>query len=149
MFKEKKSTILLVDDEPQHLDWLSDYLVSKGYEVENVTNVRDAEKQLREYRYRAVVVDLNIPAPDDYEAKLREKGEVFVTYKGLYIADLARNLGHRNRQVIIYSVHEVSEVANYAEKISCVYLSKGRPRKFKMEIDDVLSYDPTSDPSSN
>lgn len=136
--KVKNKTVLIVDDEPQHLDFLSEYLISKGYKVETATNLKDAEKLLREFRYRLVIVDLNIPAPQDYDRRLREKGEVFQNYKGLYVAELARNLGHTDKRVIIYSVHNVPEVSKQAEKLYCRYLLKGRPKVMKQEIDELL-----------
>ncbi|MFZ2446860.1 MAG: hypothetical protein WAW37_10920 [Syntrophobacteraceae bacterium] len=141
--REMTNTILLLDDEPHCLDWLIDYLKSKSYLVEVVRNVKEAADLLHKVKYRAVIIDLNVPATGDFAEVLAKKGEIYQSFRGIYIAELARNRGHRNRQVIVYSVHESEAIRAICKKLDVAYLTKGRPRQFKEEIDDVLSFDPT------
>ena len=38
----KENSVLIIDDEPEYLDWLHDYLNSKGLSVEIAESVGDA-----------------------------------------------------------------------------------------------------------
>ncbi|HNG59111.1 MAG TPA: response regulator [Cellvibrionaceae bacterium] len=134
--------VLIMDDEPHLLDWLEEYLESKEYEVHQVTNVQDAISKLDINIYRMVVLDLNVPASAEYLEKLKAKGDLYVEYRGLYVAEMARTKGHRGRQVVVYSVHDSDKASLVCNKIGVTYLVKGRPRQFKKELDDILSYAP-------
>jgi len=61
MFENKLDTVLVIDDEPSHTDWLTDYFESVGLKIENELDLQGALKALERYRYRYVVVDLSIP----------------------------------------------------------------------------------------
>ncbi|KHJ51024.1 hypothetical protein PZ78_10020 [Vreelandella venusta] len=140
---ELSDCILLMDDEQHLLDWLVEYLESKKYSVEQVTNVQEAVSKLEENKYRMVILDLNVPASPEYLEKLKAKGDVYSEYRGLYVAEFSRTKGHRGRQVVVYSVHDSDTVSIACEKVGVTYLVKGRPRQFKREIDDILSFDPS------
>jgi CheY-like chemotaxis protein len=142
---ESKDTVLIMDDEPHVLDWLIEYLEAKNYKVKIVTNVDEAISELNEMIFRVTILDLNVPASDMVKNKLEEKGSVYKKYRGLYAAVYARTKGHRGRQVIVYSVHDSQEVQNECRKIGIQYLIKARPREFKKELNDILSFDPTED----
>lgn len=137
---------LILDDEPHLLDWLAEYLESKGLAVRFVTDVDEALKALQREKFRVLILDLNVPASLAHIESLRRRGPDYEEYRGLYVAEHARNLGYRDRQVIVYSVHDVEAVRVVSGRIGVTYCIKGRPRNFKSELDDVLSYDPTSDP---
>lgn len=136
-------TILIMDDEPHILDWLVEYLESKKYMVRLVVDVAEAMRELENTRFRVVILDLNVPTPGEYKEKLKNMDSVFQEYRGLYVAREARSKGHRSKQVIVYSVHDSPNVGAICEKIGVNYLIKGRPRQFKRELDEILSYDPT------
>lgn len=140
---ELSDCVLLMDDEQHLLDWLVEYLESKNYSVDQVTNVQDAISKLEENKYRVVILDLNVPASPEYLEKLKTKGGIYSEYRGLYVAEVARTKGHRGRQVVVYSVHDSDSVSMACEKVGVSYLVKGRPRQFKRELDDILSYDPS------
>jgi hypothetical protein len=46
--------------------------------------------------------------------------------------------------VIIYCVHRDPAVTDEAKRLGCTYIIKGRPKEIKRELDDVVSYDPTT-----
>jgi len=142
---EKKDTVLLVDDEPQYLDWLFDYLSSKGYRHVTATNLNDALELLEQSRYRLVICDLSIPAPDQLRQSISKQQDAYGIYPGAYAAHVARNKGHRSRQVVVYSVHESTDIQQIADRIGVQYITKGRPGQFKREVDDILEYDPSED----
>jgi CheY-like chemotaxis protein len=139
----RNDTILVLDDEPHFLIWLSDYLESKGYKIKFVTSIDEAFGEIKKYHYRAFVVDLNVPASEQFASTIERLGSVFVKYRGLFIAREARSLGYRDRQVIVYSVHLHDSIREICNKIGATYIAKGRPHLFKEEIDAVLAYDPT------
>jgi CheY-like chemotaxis protein len=137
-----KESILLVDDEPLYMSWAAEYLQSKGYKIRTATSLSTALPILEASRFRVVIIDLSIPASEEWAAPLASKGPAYTLYPGLLLADAARNLGHRGRQVILYSAHDDPAVAGERDKLQCTYLLKGSPRRFKEELDEVLSYDP-------
>lgn len=139
----EKDKVLIMDDEPNFLDWLIEYLEAKDFRVIIAVNVDEAIEKLNEENFRVAIFDLNVPASKDVLKKLEEKGSIHTEYRGLYAAEYARTTGLRGRQVIVYSVHDSEEVLRKCEKIGVQYLIKARPREFKKELNDILSYDPT------
>lgn len=137
------STIIVMDDELYNIVWLTDYLQAKGYDVLPARNANEALCLLREEVYRCAIIDLNVPMFDPLIQMTDGLGEVYKRYPGLLVAREARNVGYRNRQVIIYSVHRDVEVAEEAAKLGCTYILKGRPQEMKVEVDAVLAFDPT------
>jgi len=137
-----KETILVIDDEPYNMFWVQDYLQSLGYSVKQCTNLNDGVEALADRLFRAAIIDLNVPALEPMEAELKKKSGAYARYPGLYAAAFARNKGYSDRQVIIYSVHQDSEVQKQAQILGCTYIIKGRPKAFKEELDAVLAYDP-------
>jgi CheY-like chemotaxis protein len=142
--RENKKTVLLLDDEPQYLDWLVDYLEEKGYSVVHATTVDAAVDLLKKSKYRVVVCDLTVPVSDQLAKTITIEMALYGKYPGAYVAHLARNLGQRSRQVVVYSVHDRAEIQELATRIGVQYITKGRPRQFKEEIDGILRYDPTA-----
>ena len=138
-----RTTIILLDDELYNMMWLIDYLRAKGLSVLPARTANEALELLCEEIYRCAIIDLNVPLFEPLVERTRALGEVYGKYPGLYVAREARNMGYRDRQIIIYSVHRDPLVAAEAEKLSCTYILKGRPTIMKEELDSVLSYDPT------
>ena len=134
---------LIADDEPFYLEWLDDFLTSKGIESVFVTNIEDAIEELSKENFRFMVVDLNIPVSAAFEGEVKVSTDILKTYPGLYLADYARNNGYRTRQVIVYSVHVNESIKEYVSKLYCTFIPKGRPSLLKDEIVEVLDYDPT------
>jgi CheY-like chemotaxis protein len=143
--KPRNDTVLLLDDEPEYLTWLEEYVSKKGYKTRLVRDLNEAEDELRQWRFRFAIIDLNVPAAGTARAHVDSIDELHRRFPGLYAAELARNLGYRARQIVVYSVHESEEVAVLSRRIGFTYITKGRPRAFKEEVDAILSYDPTVD----
>lgn len=139
----KPDTILLMDDELFNIEWLIDYLESKGYNIYPTSSADEAIQAVSQEIYRAAIFDLNVPLSVHPNPGPQTHKPVYHKYPGLYVAWYARNQGYRGRQVIIYTVHRDEEVANEAKILGCEYILKGRPRELKEEIDSILSFDPT------
>ncbi len=140
-----RETILLIDDEPFHMFWMHDYVESLGYKIQQCTNLNEGVEAIGNKQYRAAIIDLNIPALEPINQELKTKGGVYYRYPGLFAARFARNRGYRNKQVIIYSVHQDVEVRRETDILGCTYIIKGRPKAFQEELEAVLAYDPTTD----
>ncbi|ATE61961.1 response regulator [Thauera sinica] len=137
--------ILILDDEPHLLDWLVEYIEAKNYRATFAVNVAEAMKALNsQVAFRMMILDLNVPAPGEYFSLLKSRGHTYESFRGLYVAEQARNMGYRGRQVIVYSVHDIEEVRLVTDRLGATYITKGRPRAFKAEIDHVLSFDPST-----
>ena len=138
-----RSTIVLLDDELYNMMWLIDYLQGKNYDVLTARTSNKALELLSEEIYRCAILDLNVPLFDPLVERCQSLGEVYGRFPGLFVAREARNFGYRDRQIIIYSVHRDPMVTAEANKLSCTYILKGRPRVMKEELEDVLMFDPT------
>lgn len=138
-----REQILIVDDEPYFLTWLEDFLDGLGYNVVFCETANESAQLAVEQPFRAIIFDLNIPISGPLKELAAGKGELYVSYPGLYLASVARTAGYRDRQIIVYSVHSLEEIDVECKKLSCTYISKGRPALFKTELKQVLSYDPT------
>lgn len=141
---DPNKSILIMDDEPHVLDWLIEYLEAKGFKIEKALNVDQAIDILDKKNFRVTIFDLNVPASPETLKKLELKGDIYKKYRGLYAAEYARTKGHRGKQVIVYSVHDSIEIQNKCITVDIQYLIKARPREFKRELNDILSFDPTT-----
>ncbi len=140
--------VLIADDEPFYHEWLVDYLKGKGIDVDVAVNIESAVDMLSSVKYRFLVVDLSIPLNDTFLGKVKAFDAAIEEYPGLFIADFARNNGYRTRQVIVYSVHVSEVIQSYVRRLYCTYIPKGRPGLLKAEIEEVLSFDPSSPQTS-
>jgi CheY-like chemotaxis protein len=139
---DSEELILLLDDELSSVMWMMDYLYSKDYSVHTASNANDAYDMVRKENYRAVIIDLNVPITPPLDQVAADLDPVYLKFPGLLVAREARTRGHRDRQVIIYSVHREAEVRAISEKLRCTYIIKGRPIEIKEELDAVFSFKP-------
>jgi len=65
--KVAKARILVVDDEPTNLQYLSDVLAGEGHEVETVDIAADALKKIEEGGYDLVLLDIKMPGMSGIE----------------------------------------------------------------------------------
>jgi len=138
--------VLVVDDEPHYLVWLEEFLNNLGLRVVFVETANEAARMAAEQPFRIIIFDLNIPVSGPLKELAQAKDGLYATYPGLYLAYVARRAGYRDRQIIVYSVHSLEEIEAECKRLSCTYISKGRPSIFKKEILEVISYDPTKNP---
>ena len=117
------------------LDWIEDYLETLGCSVEFVTSIDAAYDRITERKYKALIVDLQVPATEKHEAHIKQKDVVFHEFRGLYIAQFARNQGYKSNQVIVYSVHVRPEVEEICRQLGISYLPKGRANLMKEKLD--------------
>jgi len=68
-----EASVLLVDDEEQFLDVLSQRLEARGLKVDAVTSGEDAVRQVEDKNFDAIVIDLAMPGIDGIETLKRIK----------------------------------------------------------------------------
>ena len=68
-----EAKVLLVDDEEQFLDALSQRLETRGLKVQAVTSGEDAIKKVADHNFDAIIVDLAMPGIDGIETLKRIK----------------------------------------------------------------------------
>jgi DNA-binding NtrC family response regulator len=73
MTEIKEASVLLVDDEEQFLDVLSQRLKARGLKVDTVTSGEDAVRQVEDHNFDAIIVDLAMPGIDGIETLKRIK----------------------------------------------------------------------------
>ena len=66
-----KTRVLLVDDEEQFVDTLSERLAIRDYEITTSLNGKDALEKIRQFNYDVVILDVAMPGTDGIEV-LRE-----------------------------------------------------------------------------
>ena len=73
MTKKMEASVLLVDDEEQFLEALSQRLETRGLKVDTVTSGEEALKQVEDQNFDAIIVDLAMPGIDGIETLKRIK----------------------------------------------------------------------------
>lgn len=135
--------VLLADDEPEHLDWLIDFLRAKELSTIVATNVQDAIQEIERTKFRAYLVDLNIPF-GGWKPPRMVVGATYDDYHGLYIVKLVRSQGNAGGRVLAYSAHFNDQISAAVKRLYCGYIVKGRPRELKVAIEQVLERDPVA-----
>jgi CheY-like chemotaxis protein len=59
--------VLVVDDNPDHLELLADLLTMRGYEVIRARDAGEALRLISEHKPHACVIDIGLPDMDGYE----------------------------------------------------------------------------------
>ncbi|WP_414499616.1 hypothetical protein [Zymobacter sp. IVIA_12111.31 C1] len=133
--------VFILDDEPMFLDWLEDFVESLGFKTKFLTSVHDAYEELNSAKvdeYSALVLDLNVPVSPELEASIKQKQKVFQEFRGLFIAQQARTKGINGKRIIVYSVHDNSEVEEICNRLGVSYIPKGRAKALKDKLERIL-----------
>jgi CheY-like chemotaxis protein len=149
LFEDKLDTVLIIDDEPFNTEWLTDYFKARRFETVHAEDLQSALDALEDKRYRYVIVDLSIPISPVLAQPLASLGTEFFRYPGLMAARRARTTGHNSFQVVVYSVHDSTDVDAYSGLIDCRYILKGRPRELKGHIESTMHRKPTGWPTES
>lgn len=135
-------TILVIDDEPMYLEWLEEYLNSKGFKVEFAETADIGIKKSQLSTYRAYIIDLNMPASDRLKSDPRNRTSLDAEYPGLIVARYVRTAGESGSRVIVYSVYISDPLYDEVKRLGCTFVQKGRPKVIKEQIEQVLKKDP-------
>jgi CheY-like chemotaxis protein len=138
----ERKRILIVDDEPEFLNFLFDYFESQGMEVVVATNLSDALDLAGKSKYKLALVDMNIPATGNAKSLLDTP--IAQKYPGFKVAHHLRNIGYGAHQVIAYTVHDDDSLDSELDKIRCRYVLKGRPYILKSVVAKALAPKPVS-----
>lgn len=130
---------LLVDDEPEYLDWVREYLEMGGLVVEIATTLRAGFDALEGKQYTLVLVDMNIPSHDALTTSMVGRTPIASKYPGLALAQRCRDKGYGAHAVIAYTVHDDDRLAVELDALHCRYVLKGRPEVMKRVLASSLA----------
>ena len=130
----KGKRVLILDDEPEYLTWVVEFLEAQNLSVEFVTNLSDAFRAISQTKYRLLLVDMNVPPGTSISPRLRTLIDSVDTYPGLALALEARNFGYGAHSVVAYTVHDDERIAQDLNRWHCRYVLKGRPDIFKSVV---------------
>lgn len=68
-----RKRVLVVDDEPEFLDVMVDYLQGKGFDAEGVRSGEEALRRIPEFRPHVVLLDILMPGPSGVDTLKRIK----------------------------------------------------------------------------
>jgi CheY-like chemotaxis protein len=137
-----KNIVLVVDDEPEYLRWVEEFLNSRKLKVQYATRLSDAIREISARDFRLFLVDMNIPSAEEVDFAVRSKHPLSVKYPGLAFAIEARNMGYGAHSVIAYTVHDDEGIDAELNKLHARYVLKGRPEALKKVIDASLRPEP-------
>lgn len=130
--------ILILDDEPEHIYWLVDYIETKGFSAKIVINAKEAIETIENVEYAGYVLDLNIPL-GGWQPNVKSPNSVYDKYRGFYIAKYIRSQGVTGRRVLMYSAHSNDEINHEVSHLYVDYVAKGRAAEFKLAIGQLIS----------
>lgn len=137
-----EKSVLIADDEPEHLEWLIDFFESLGLKTTVVTDVGKAMAACQKCWYRIYIIDLNIPLG----SWPQPTSQMFCQYPGLSIIQNVRSQGSDGRRVIAYSAHTNDQINSEMQRLYTDYIAKGRPIQLKDRIRELLTQpDKTAD----
>ena len=141
MSKGTTSTVaLVVDDEPEYLVWLKDYLESVGLSTDVALNLSEALEAIEKKDYRLIILDMEIPASGASAALLKKGPLAAQKYPGIIAAIHCRSKGYGAHQIIAYTVHDQDALDVELAKLNCRYVLKGRPHVLKSVIRSSLPH---------
>lgn len=139
--------ILIADDEPEHIEFLIDYLTSKGYAVTFAKNGEEAIRACEKTKHRAYIIDLNIPLGEWNPGP--DPSPTYKKYPGLHIIRAARTQGNSGARVVAYSAHYNDDISTEIDRLYCEYIVKGRARELKDAIAEIMATDPVQQHSQH
>lgn len=132
--EKSNDSVLLVDDEPEHLDWLVSFLEAQGLSVCVATNVEEAMREAEKKYHWVYIIDLNIP----WGGWVISKNLAYENYPGLAIIEAVRTQGNVGSKVIAYSAHINTVIDSEIKRLYSEYIAKGRPIQLKDRLHALL-----------
>jgi CheY-like chemotaxis protein len=136
---DNSKQVLVLDDEPEYVQWIREYLEAKRLSVTFARTLREALQAIATKDYRLLLVDMNVPSDPDLPGDLRVRTPLIDKYPGLALAIQARNMGYGAHSVIAYTVHDDDAIDVELGKLNCRYVLKGRPQALKRVVDSSLT----------
>lgn len=130
----KGKRVLILDDEPEYLMWVKEFLEAQGLSVDFAKTLSSAFEAISKTKYRLLLVDMNVPPGSSITPRMRTAIDAVDKYPGLALALEARNYGYAAHSVVAYTVHDDERIAQDLDRWHCRYVLKGRPDAFKSVI---------------
>jgi len=138
-------TILIVDDEIQNREYLSEILSDEGYSVSTASNGREAVNRIAQEPFEVVLTDLQMPELDGLgvirhlvESKLNSIGIIYTGYGSVKTAVDAMRLGAFDYITKPFKAEEIKVVVkkaleHLALQAENIYLKQQLKAKYKFE----------------
>ncbi|WP_275272428.1 hypothetical protein [Limnobacter sp. P1] len=133
-----RETILVVDDEPEHIQWLLDYIEAKGMKTQLACSVGEAVALAEKNQYRGYIIDLNIPI-GNWTPIFKNPSDIYEKYRGFFVIKYVRTQGNLGQNVMAYSAHYNEQITGEAKTLYCEYTTKGRAKEFKAEVEKLIN----------
>jgi len=131
---QTSKVVLILDDEPEYLGWVEEFLASEGLRSKVVRTLHEALAALAHGPYRLLLVDMNVPDGGAIEPDMLKRVPLINKYPGLALAVEARSRGYGSHAVIAYTVHDDDSADQELRKLHCRYVLKGRPEVLKRVV---------------
>lgn len=135
--KTNNETILVVDDEPEHIEWLIDYIDNNKLHTLVANNVAEAIEAVNEFKFLGYIVDLNIPM-GGWQSVFPAPSPTYDKYMGFYVLKYVRTQGNDGKKVMAYSAHNNEQISSEIRTLYCQYIAKGRVKEFKFGVKGIL-----------
>ena len=119
------ASILVVDDEPAILQFLTQVLTEEGHRVETVDNAADALDRLKSERYDLILLDIKLPEVSGIELYKRTQ-------------KIAKSLARR----VVFITGDVigADTKNFLARTKALYITKPfDTEQLKKDINDILT----------
>ena len=138
MTEKIEANVLLVDDEEQFLDVLSERLESRGLKVNTVTSGEDALSKVEDKNFDAIILDLAMPGIDGIETlrRIKEKrpdlGIIMMTGQATVKSGIeAMKLGAEDLLEKPVDLNELLEKIGEAKHKRMLVVEKSRQKEVK------------------
>ena len=139
--------ILVVDDEKELVDIISEVLLEEGYEVEGITDPVEAIKLINENEFNLVITDLKMPLVDGIEvtnaAKNKSKDTEVIVITGYGSLESAIEALKKDVYDYILKPFNVTDISNTVnrviEKQRLARLNKELKTKIEKNLNDITT----------
>lgn len=123
-----KARILVVDDEPVVLSFLTELLTDEGYEVEAADNADDALERAKNQRYSLILLDIRMPGTS-----------------GIELYDSIRKIAQSLAKRVVFMTGDVmgADTMDFLSQTKAAYLTKPfDAEQLKTDINRILTFGP-------
>jgi DNA-binding NtrC family response regulator len=140
--KERKMSVLVVDDEEIVRDFLSRFLLFKGLEVETAESGQDALKLAQNRSFDLAFIDVRMPKMNGLETfralKAISPDTKYVMMTGYAVNDVLRDAEIEGASLSIKKPFDINQVSHYLETITSGSLIKKQMRILVVDDDRIV-----------
>ncbi|MFH0739465.1 MAG: response regulator [Candidatus Omnitrophota bacterium] len=140
--KERKMSVLVVDDEAVVRDFLSRFLLFKGLEVETAESGLDALKLSENKSFDVAFIDVRMPKMNGLETfralKAISPDTKYVMMTGYAVNEILRDAEIEGASLSIKKPFDINQVSRFLETVTSTNLTKKQMRILVVDDDKVV-----------